>query len=275
MRIFSHLARIRPIIVLMILLFWGLFVGLPSTVHACQDSIACTLDDRSYYVREPDNWDGITPLPVLIHFHGWGRNGGEVLRNGRIATLSVAEDVLLLAPTGLNGSWSFRTPDSRDTTFARAMLDDVAQRYPIDRSAIFVSGYSWGANMAWRFVCDDGDGIAALLAVAGSLGQSETCTGAPNAVRQVYGRTDNVLDFPVGPQGDDTYVTSLWRRTLGCSDDDAGTPEGPWNARPFLTFERTTWTCPEGSVVLDLHPGGHFIPHDWIALQVRALLDQD
>jgi polyhydroxybutyrate depolymerase len=251
-------------------LLWG---GMAA--QACDGGDACFLDDRSYHLRLPDNWDGTTPLPVLLHFHGWGRSGAEVLRNGRIVTQGVAEDVLVLAPNGRNNSWSFRQAGSVDVTFARAVIADAAQRYPIDQSKIFVSGYSWGANMAWRFACEDGDGMAALLAVAGSLSQNETCETAPNEVRQVYGLTDNVLDFPMGPGDDDTYPVALWRRILGCKADHVGASEGPWNARSFLTFERTSWDCPSGRVVLDLHPGGHFIPHDWIPLQVSAILDQD
>ena len=251
-----------------------LFAWLPIGAMACDGTAACPLGDRSYHVRVPDTWDGTSALPVLVHFHGWGRDGAQVLRNGRIATLDVTENVLLLAPTGRNGSWAFRQPGSDDTDFANAMIEDAAARYPIDRSQIFVSGYSWGANMAWRFACESGGGIAALLAVSGSLSQNEDCTTAPDAVFQVYGKTDNVLDFPIGRGGDETYVVSLWRRQLGCSDDQTGTQDGPWNARDFLTFERTSWGCPNGRVVLDLHPGGHFIPHDWIALQVRDLLDR-
>ena len=236
---------------------------------ACNGTTPCPLGDRSYHVREPDAWDGVTPLPVLLHFHGWGRQGDLIVRHGRIATGVVAENVLLLAPNGLGRTWAFRRPDSPDTAFARAVIEDAAARYPIDRSRIFVSGYSWGANMAWRFVCESGQGVTALLAVSGSLPQNEDCEMGPEEVRQVFGLADQVLAFPMGPGGDQTYPVALWRRQFNCAD---GVYEGPWNARPFLTFSRTSWTCPRGKVVLDVHPGGHFIPHDWIPLQVGDIL---
>lgn len=242
---------------------------LTTPAWACTGQTPCEIGDRSYHVREPDNWDGESPLPVLLHFHGWGRQGTLIVQHGRIIWGEVAENVLVLAPNGLRNSWSFWHGDSPDTEFALAMIEDAATRYPIDRDRIFVSGYSWGANMAWRFACDAGDGIAGLLAVSGTLPQDTPCAGRPDEVRQVYGLTDPVLRFPMGPGGDQTYAVALWREQLGC---DEGEPQGPWNARDFLTFERTSWDCSTGRVVLDVHPGGHFIPHDWIPLQVAEIL---
>ncbi|WP_341366408.1 polyhydroxybutyrate depolymerase [Yoonia sp. BS5-3] len=246
------------------------FLGFSGPLAACEGQEACQLGDRSYHLRLPDQWDGQSPLPVLLHFHGWARQGDLIVRHDRIATGAIADHVLLVAPNGLNKSWSFGRPRSPDTDFARALLADVASRYPVDPEKIFVSGYSWGARMAWRFVCEDGDGIAALLAVAGTLSQSETCQTAPDVVRQVYGLNDQVLDYPMGPGGDQTYPVSLWRRHFDCA---AGQDEGQWAARSFLTFTRTAWDCPGGQVVMDVHPGGHFIPHDWIPLQVQQLLE--
>ena len=246
-----------------------LLVFVANASAACTDQTPCFVDDRSYHVREPDNWDGVTPLPVLLHFHGWSRQGTLIVRHGRIASAARTRGVLLLAPNGQNRTWNFYSPGSPDTPFARAVLEDAAKRYPIDPEQIFVSGYSWGANMAWRFVCEDGADIAGLLAISGSLGQDEDCSTAPQAVRQVYGLTDTVLRFPMGPGGDQTYPVQLWRDQLGCTD---GTAEGPWNARSFLTFQRTSWACQAGTVALDVHPGGHFIPHDWIAHQLDDLL---
>ncbi|MDX8349588.1 polyhydroxybutyrate depolymerase [Cognatiyoonia sp. IB215446] len=245
------------------------FLALTSTAAACEGQVACPLGDRSYHLRVPDNWDGQSALPVLLHFHGWARQGDLIVRHDRIATKIVADEVLLLAPNGLNKTWSFQRAASPDTAFARAVIEDAASRYSIDRERIFVSGYSWGARMAWRFVCEDGDGIAALLAVAGTLPQDISCATQPAQVRQVFGLDDQVLPFPFGPGGDQTYPVALWREAFACG---TGRDDGPWAARSFLTFQRTSWDCPGGAVVLDVHPGGHFIPHDWIPLQIAEIL---
>ena len=209
-------------------------------------------------------------MPVMLHFHGWARQGDVVVRHQRIASATRKRGVLLVAPNGERRTWDFWRAGRADVPFAAAVLEDVAKRYPIDRNRIYVSGYSYGSAMAWRYVCENGDGVAALLAVAGSIPQTETCPQAPDEVRHVHGLGDTVMDFPMGPGGDTTYPVALWRAKLGCS---TATPQGPWAVREFLTFDRITWTdCASGSVTLDLHPGGHFIPHGWIARQLDQLL---
>ena len=240
------------------------------SVQTCHAAIPCALGDRSYHVLEPDGWDGETPLPVMLHFHGWARQGDVVVKHQRIAGATKRRGVLLVAPNGLRGTWDFWRSGRPDVSFASDVLDDVKKRYPIDPSRLYVSGYSFGSAMAWRYVCEKGRGVTALLAVAGSISQTEDCEEAPGEVRHVHGQADTVMDFPLGPGGDVTYPVSLWRTKKSCG---AGSNQGPWQVRDWLTFERVVWAeCDGGQVILDLHPGGHFIPHGWIARQLDELL---
>ncbi|THH36813.1 polyhydroxybutyrate depolymerase [Aliishimia ponticola] len=247
-----------------------LWLVLAAPVLACGLEDPCKLGDRSYHLRVPNGWDGTSPLPVLLHFHGWGRQGDLIVNHQRIAGATRRRGVLLVAPNGLGRSWDFRRADSRDIAFARAVLDDVRRLYPVDEGRIYVSGYSWGSNMAWRFVCEDGADVAALLGISGVLPQDTDCATAPGEIRQVYGLRDEVLPFPAGPGGDETWPVKLWRDRLSCG---AGRDAGDWQQVSFLTLARREWTrCARGRVTLDLHPGGHFIPHGWIARQLDEML---
>ncbi len=236
----------------------------------CGDEIACDLGERSYHVMEPDGWDGVSPLPVLLHFHGWSRTGTHAQRSDRVGASTKRRGVLLVTPNGVGRTWSFWRAGTEDVPFADAVLEDVAKRYPVDTSKIYVSGYSFGSAMAWRYACESGADVTALLAIAGSIDQSETCPEMPAEVRHVHGLADTVMDFPMGPGGDVTYPVALWRRELGCAP--SGEDQGDWQARSFLTLSRTAWECADGPVTLDLHPGGHFIPHGWIGRQLDELM---
>ena len=236
----------------------------------CHAEVPCALGDRSYHVKEPDGWDGKTPLPVLLHFHGWMRQGTLIVKHGRISGATRRRGVLLLAPNGQGKTWDFRTDRTDDVDFAAAVIEDAAERYPIDRSRIYVSGYSYGSAMAWRYACENGDGVAALLAVAGTLRQDETCPEAPREVRHVHGTADTVMDFPFGPNGESTWPVRLWRERMGCAGP--GERLGHWSVTHHDTFARTVWACDEGRVTLDVHGRGHFIPRGWIARQLDELL---
>ena len=243
----------------------------------CHLDVPCVLGDRSYHVKEPDGWDGTSPMPVLIHFHGWQRTGKLPVQHQRISGATRRRGVLLIAPNGNRKTWNMWFPETEDVQFAADVLDDVLKRYPVDTDNIFLSGYSYGSIMAWRVACDRGTemNVRALLGISGTIGQSEDCAQAPKEARHVHGLKDNVLDFPFGPNEETDYPVFLWRDRLDCTD--TATRVGDWSAVEFLTLTRTEWRdCADGTLVaLDIHPGGHFIPHGWIARQLDELLGRE
>ncbi len=242
-------------------------LALSGPASACGGAAPCALDGgphdgRTYHVLAPEGWDGAAPLPVLLHFHGWGRQGDLIVRHARIAGATAPAGVLLVAPDGLGRSWRFRQAGSPDVAFGEAVLRDVAARWPVDPGRVMVSGYSWGALMAWRFACEAEAPLLALLSVAGALPAGTDCPRAPASVRAVYGTDDTVLPFPYGPDGDPAGPVALWRERMGCG---AGAPVREWSAVSWLTHARHAWDCAEGPVTLDVHPASHLIPRGWFA----------
>ncbi len=239
--------------------------------EVCLEQTACPLGDRSYHVKLPDDWDGVSPMPVMLHFHGWARQGTLIVKHARISGATRRSGVLLLAPNGRGKSWDFWDSTTDDVAFAQAVIEDAARKYPIDRSRIIVSGYSYGSAMAWRFACEAGEGVTALLAISGTLRQSEDCR-TPVDVRHVHGLRDTVMDFPMGPRGDVTHPVSLWRRENGCAAEPTEMSE--WSVTRHDTFTRYHWAdCTSGKPVrFDLHARGHFIPRGWIQKQLDELL---
>ena len=240
--------------------------------NPCHGQTPCLLDGREYHVKEPDGWDGVSPLPVLLHFHGWGRTGAGPVYNGRISGATRRRGVLLVAPTGEGRTWRFRRSGGPDVSFANAVLADVAKRYPIDAARLYVSGYSYGGLMAWRYACDSGNGVQAVMSISAALPLSGTCAEAPATFRTVYGLKDTVLAFPFGPGGDQTYPVAFWRAQYGCGD---AMPVTGYNITGPRQFTRHVWACGDNRVTLDVHPGGHLIPRGWIGRQLDELLGRD
>lgn len=232
---------------------------------ACGGDGRCMLGDRWYNARTPPGWDGRSPLPVLLHFHGWGRRSEGVLRNRRVADAAAGAGALLIAPQGEGRSWRFWRPDSPDSDFALAVIEDAAKRWPIDRSRIVVSGFSYGGAMVWRLACDKGPVARAFLSIAGTLWNDEDCA-APVRLSHVHGLKDNVMDYPFGPDGAEEGAVSLWLKENRCAaapDEDAR--RGRFHCR--------RWThCAGPEVELCTHPWGHMIPRSWLSYALpRAL----
>ena len=62
------------------------------------------------------------------------------------------------------------TPPWRDEgAFARAVLDDLAQRYAVDRKRVLMTGFSRGGSMVWDIACHDPAGFAAFAPAAGAF----------------------------------------------------------------------------------------------------------
>ncbi len=245
-------------------------VGLTQNNDCTGDTI-CQLGERGYHVLPPDGWDGTSPLPVLLYFHGWGRQGPVPLNHKHIGAVTRKAGVLLVAPNGLGKSWDFWKAGSRDTPFANAVLDDVEKRFPIDRNNLMVSGYSWGSSMAWRFACEAGDQVSVLLGISGTFyDQTENCETGPVEVRHVHGLKDTVMDFPYGPNGEETGPVRLWQRTNGCAHKAYKKSE--W--KTSQNYTRYQWyNCKsEKSLTLDVHGGGHWIAKGWLQQQLTELL---
>jgi len=232
---------------------------------ACGGATPCEVDGRTYRAQPPASWNGASPLPVLLHFHGWGRQGINVLRNQRVAEAASENGMLLIAPDGLGKSWSFwRDGDNRDIDFSDAVLADAARRWSIDPARIYISGFSYGGAMAARVACARGDRYAGYLLIAGTLWDQDDPACAPDPVRvwHVHGLRDTVMDLPANG-GDPAYPVSLWRRANGpdaLAEEVAG------------IFSCRNWSAANGETRLCLHRFGHMIPKDWLDYALPKLL---
>ncbi|MEM6548762.1 MAG: polyhydroxybutyrate depolymerase [Pseudomonadota bacterium] len=242
----------------------GLSLG---PVLACGGAEACPIGERSYHAQPPEGWDRASPLPVLIHFHGWGRQSHGVMNNQRVAGPASENGLLLIAPNGLGKSWDFWDGESRDTGFTVEVLADAARRWPIDMGRVYVSGFSYGGAMAWRLACERGAAFAAAyLPISGALWRQnrEACSGGPARVLHVHGLADTVFGLPYDPGIGPADGVSLWRRVNRTGD----VPEARYAAG---RFDCRDW---QGAALLTLctHEKGHFIPADWLDWALKRVL---
>ncbi len=262
----------KMVLFLLLSTLFGFLFALDHARAECGGKVSCAVDGRSYQALLPDGYDGRKALPVLIHFHGWGRTGLNVINNHKISGATRENGVLLLAPNGLGKSWDFWRSPSNDVPFVERIIEDARHRFSIDRKRLYVSGFSYGGAMAWRLACERGADYAAFLPIAGSLwnfNELSECS-SPVTLRHVHGLKDTVMDLPRGEGGDPLYSVSPWIALNGCEE------------RPSYTEKRTIYqssrwdACKSGhEVELETHPYGHIIPENWLSYQLGRLLSEE
>lgn len=255
-----------------------LVCGAASPVFAQGCDGPCTIDGPdggTYEVLEPDGWDGVSKLPVLVWFHGWQRTGKYVLGNKRTGGVTRKKGVLLIAPNGVGKSWSmpvWKERDRRDDlAFTRKLLADVKRRWPIDENRVWIAGFSLGGSIAWYIACDMGSLANAFFPVSGVFWRPhpETCPDPARRLSHVHGTADTVMpldgrSFDDGArQGNVFQSFAVMRAAQGFGvEPDRHIRDGIRDCDIWENAETGQ------SLELCLHPTGHNIPDDWVARSI-------
>ena len=242
----------------------------------CGPEAPCEIDGGDYHLMFPKGWDGVTPMPALIFFHGFRSSGKSVFKSGSLKRDFGGAGYLVIAPNGAKRdgsdirSWPAR-PDAKwrdDVGFTMDVLADAMTRAPIDRDRVYVSGFSAGGSMAWMIACYRGAAFAGFAPVAGALRRpisEDGCPGGSVRLLQVHGFSDGQVPFEGRGirdwhQGDLFESFALARAANQCrsNPDDFEIGERFWC--------REWKSCAEGGLKMCLHPGGHGMPRGWSAL---------
>ena len=54
---------------------------LPAVSGACGPDSHCEVEGGYYLASEPPGWDGTSPLPIVVYFHGWNGSPEGTFRN--------------------------------------------------------------------------------------------------------------------------------------------------------------------------------------------------
>lgn len=232
--------------------------------HECGSDSQCKVDEGYYLAATPPGWDGVSPLPLIVYFHGWNGSPEGTFRNRAMLKAAHKRGALFVAPHARSGYWrqigEGRAEYGRDeAAYARTVAADIRKRWPIDETRTLASRFSRGASMVWNVACFVG-GYAGYAPIAGGFwGEtpSDCPAGAAN-LRHIHGLKDRVVSYDtVGvynsapiPEG-----LRLMRRLAG-----AGAGETFTAGR----FECERWQG-EAKVEVCLHAKGHSIPAEWVA----------
>lgn len=138
------------------------------------------------------------PLLVAIHqLHG-SAVGFE--RRTRLDAGAEQRGVVVVYPDGLGHSWNAGTccqpaagQSVDDVGFLTAVIADVSRRVHIDSHRVAVTGFSNGAMMSYRMVCERADLVHVAIAVAGDLVSPSCAPSRPVSLLHVHGSRDGIV----------------------------------------------------------------------------------
>jgi phospholipase/carboxylesterase len=114
----------------------------------------------------PEWCDAATPRPLVVALHGGSGHGRDFLwswlREAR------GRGFVLLAPTSLGPTWSLDAPGV-DAPRLASMVEFVAERWPIDRARVLLTGLSDGATFTLLAGLLEDAPYSALAPVSGVL----------------------------------------------------------------------------------------------------------
>jgi polyhydroxybutyrate depolymerase len=160
---------------------------------------------RTFTVYIPPQYNGSTPLPVVLNFLGLNMSASTQKLLTDMNTEAGKRGFIVVHPNGrgIPQSWNgglccspaSSLLKSKDVDFTRAMLDELEKKLCINTKRIYATGISNGAYMAYRLGCELSNRIAAIAPVAGILLTSPCQPKRPLSVIAFHGTADAIVPF--------------------------------------------------------------------------------
>lgn len=215
---------------------------------------------RTMFVYAPTGLAQNRPLVISMH----GLNQDINYQKGQAKWEQVADTAkfVVVYPAGESNSWDIN--GTKDTDFISAIIDNMVTRYGIDRSRVYVSGFSMGGMMSYHVANKIADKVAAIGPVSGYLFSNIAASSRPMPIIHVHGNADDVVRYqPTGNQQGVVAMLQKWRTWNGCPSTGTRTTPYPTN-KPASKCIREYWgPCNKSEVeLITLDGKGHWHSND-------------
>ena len=165
--------------------------------------------ERTYDIVVPETAQGVA-MPLVLSFPGFTNSSEDQAVRSGLAARVPADGFVAVFPQGSDfegttpSYFNLETVDdpslADDVGFTAEILDRVEADLCIDRSRIFVSGFSNGGMFAATLGCALNDRVAAVASVAG-VHLLPDCRGRPMPIIITHGTADDVIPLSKGDIG--------------------------------------------------------------------------
>jgi poly(3-hydroxybutyrate) depolymerase len=187
---------------------------------------------RYYLLDVPANADNETPLALVFGLHGFDMNNVAVIDLFNFTSRSNGRAITVLPqgegpPPGDVSHWGDNVLQSRWTanetnyTYIRTLMEDLQDRFCIDPSRLFITGFSMGGFFTNSLACAHDDWFRGYAPVAGGGPGSCANSAAKPAIMIHHGTADNIVMFDSGEASRD-----FWIEQNGCNQATASSFSG-------------------------------------------------
>lgn len=154
----------------------------------------------------------VSNRPLLISMHGYNQDINYQKNQTKWEVIAKENNFVVVYPGGINNAWDIS--GTTDIDFILAIIDEMYNRYGIDRDRVYLSGFSMGGMMTYYAATKIADKIAAFAPVSGYPMQGpDTNSLRPIPIIHIHGTTDDV----VGYSGVETCLNA-WIARNNCPD---------------------------------------------------------
>jgi polyhydroxybutyrate depolymerase len=235
--------------------------------------------ERYYSFYLPRLYNGKSPMPVVLNFHGGGGNSKTQRHISRMDETADRHGLIVVYPQGTNKESLMRNGYTwnagsccgwaqehgvDDVKFTRMMLDSLEKELAIDPRRIYATGISNGAMMCYRLACEMADRIAAIAPISGPMGMGGCAPARPVSILHFHGTDDQFAPFGGGVGSRSLpgqkfesvkNTISFWQKTLGLQNVTPRTQQ----LNPSVTEEE--YRSDKAELILcTLQGGGHTWP---------------
>jgi polyhydroxybutyrate depolymerase len=174
---------------------------------------------RTFILDVPDGVQAGRAVPLLFDFHGFQHSGAGVWKVSKFRDLAGREPFVTVYPDGLpleleirgktwqgRGWQMFAIDGNRDLAFVRALLDELEERYCIDRARVFSTGFSNGGFFSSLLACTMSDRFAAVAPVGGGPLRVPCAPARGVPVLIHHGRQDELIEPARARQSRDDWI---------------------------------------------------------------------
>lgn len=218
---------------------------------------------RTYRVYRPSAVDPQKPAALVVILHGNSSTGDDMANTTQFDMTADADSFIVAYPDGIEKSWNgdfccqpAPTLGVDDLAFLNALIPQLEHDYNIDTKRVFMTGFSSGAIMTYRYACQGAVPITAIAPVAGTMLLTEACNPKqPTSLLAINGTSDGEVPYQgghliPGASANDQIVPSapsvaaLWAQLNKCSGTALTGTTGP------VTINQ--WTGCSGGVSVQL-----------------------